>query len=155
MRVKEVDAKEEQDDIEADYIIDEKARTATLTPKGQARAEAYFKIDNLNDPENSTLQHHINRQSKRAASCRRMSIMLCATVRSIIVDEFTSRLMFGRRYNEGLHQAIEAEGVKVHMNPRRSPTIYQFQEELLPPVRQAVRHDRYGADRGRGVPLHL
>ena len=64
MRVKEVDAKEEQDDIEADYIIDEKARTATLTPKGQARAEAYFKIDNLNDPENSTLQHHINQAIK-------------------------------------------------------------------------------------------
>ena len=64
LRVKEVDAKEEQDDIDADYIVDEKARTATLTPHGQAKAEAYFQVANLSDPENTTLQHHVNQAIK-------------------------------------------------------------------------------------------
>ena len=69
LRVKEVDAKEEQDDIDADYIVDEKAKTATLTPHGQKRAEAYFKVENLSDPANTTLQHHINQAIKHAALC--------------------------------------------------------------------------------------
>ena len=124
MRVKEVDAKEEQDDIEADYIIDEKARTATLTPKGQARAEAYFKIDNLNDPENSTLQHHINQAIKARGVMQKDVDYVVRDGQIIIVDEFTGRLMFGRRYNEGLHQAIEAkEGVKVQHESKTLATI--------------------------------
>ncbi|MGM9613174.1 MAG: preprotein translocase subunit SecA, partial [Butyricicoccus sp.] len=124
MRVKEVDAKEEQDDIEADYIVDEKARTATLTPKGQARAEAYFKVDNLNDPENSTLQHHINQAIKARGIMQKDVDYVVRDGQIIIVDEFTGRLMFGRRYNEGLHQAIEAkEGVQVQHESKTLATI--------------------------------
>ena len=124
LRVKEVDAKEEQDDIEADYIVDEKARTATLTPKGQARAEAYFKIENLSDPENTTLMHHINQAIKAHGVMQRDIDYVVREGQIIIVDEFTGRLMFGRRYNEGLHQAIEAkEGVKVQHESKTLATI--------------------------------
>ena len=124
MRVKEVDAKEEQDDIDADYIVDEKARTATLTPKGQTRAEAYFKIENLSDPENTTLMHHINQAIKARGVMQRDIDYVVREGQIIIVDEFTGRLMFGRRYNEGLHQAIEAkEGVKVQHESKTLATI--------------------------------
>lgn len=124
MIVKEIDAKEEQDDIDADYIIDEKAKTATLTPKGTQRAEAYFKIENLNDPENSTLQHHINQAIKARGVMHRDIDYVVKDGQIIIVDEFTGRLMFGRRYNEGLHQAIEAkEGVKVQHESKTLATI--------------------------------
>ena len=119
-----MDAKEEQDDIEADYIVDEKARTATLTPKGQARAEAYFKIENLNDPENTTLQHHINQAIKARGIMQKDVDYVVRDGQIIIVDEFTGRLMFGRRYNEGLHQAIEAkEGVQVQHESKTLATI--------------------------------
>ncbi len=124
LRVKEVDAKEEQDDIEADYIVDEKARTATLTPKGQERAEAYFHVDNLSDPENTTLMHHINQAIKAYGVMQRDVDYVVREGEIIIVDEFTGRLMFGRRYNEGLHQAIEAkEGVKVQNESKTLATI--------------------------------
>ena len=124
LRVKEVDAKEEQDDIEADYIVDEKARTATLTPHGQARAEAYFKVENLSDPENTTLQHHINQAIKARGVMQKDVDYVVRDGQIIIVDEFTGRLMFGRRYNEGLHQAIEAkEGVKVQHESKTLATI--------------------------------
>ncbi len=124
LRVKEVDAKEEQDDIDADYIVDEKARTATLTPKGTARAEAYFKVENLADPENTTLQHHINQAIKARGVMQKDVDYVVRDGQIIIVDEFTGRLMFGRRYNEGLHQAIEAkEGVKVQHESKTLATI--------------------------------
>ena len=124
LRVKEVDAKEEQDDIKADYIVDEKARTATLTPKGQQRAEQYFHIDNLSDPENTTLMHHINQAIKARGVMQRDVDYVVRDGQIIIVDEFTGRLMFGRRYNEGLHQAIEAkEGVKVQNESKTLATI--------------------------------
>ena len=124
LRVKEVDAKEEQDDIDADYIVDEKAKTATLTPHGQKRAEAYFKVENLSDPENTTLQHHINQAIKARGVMQRDVDYVVRDGQIIIVDEFTGRLMFGRRYNEGLHQAIEAkEGVKVQHESKTLATI--------------------------------
>ncbi len=124
LRVKEVDAKEEQDDIDADYIIDEKARTATLTPKGQQRAEEYFHVDNLSDPENTTLMHHINQAIKARGVMQRDVDYVVRDGQIVIVDEFTGRLMFGRRYNEGLHQAIEAkEGVKVQNESKTLATI--------------------------------
>ncbi len=124
LRVKEVDAKEEQDDIEADYIVDEKAKTAMLTPHGQARAEAYFKVENLSDPENTTLQHHINQAIKAHGVMQRDVDYVVREGQIIIVDEFTGRLMFGRRYNEGLHQAIEAkEGVEVQHESKTLATI--------------------------------
>lgn len=124
LRVKEVDAKEEQDDIDADYIVDEKARTATLTPHGQAKAEAYFQVANLSDPENTTLQHHVNQAIKARGVMQRDVDYVVRDGQIIIVDEFTGRLMFGRRYNEGLHQAIEAkEGVKVQHESKTLATI--------------------------------
>ena len=124
MRVKEVDNKEEQDDIEADYIIDEKARTATLTPKGQARAERYFSVENLSDPENTTLMHHINQAIKARGVMQRDVNYVVRDGQIVIVDEFTGRLTFGRRYNEGLHQAIEAkEGVEVQHESKTLATI--------------------------------
>ncbi len=124
LRVKEVDAKEEQDDIDADYIVDEKARTATLTPKGQAHAEQYFHVENLSDPANTTLQHHINQAIKARGVMQRDVDYVVRDGQIVIVDEFTGRLMFGRRYNEGLHQAIEAkEGVKVQHESKTLATI--------------------------------
>ena len=124
LRVKEVDAKAEQDNIDADYIVDEKARTATLTPKGQARAESYFRVENLSDPENTTLQHHINQAIKARGVMQRDVDYVVRDGQIVIVDEFTGRLMFGRRYNEGLHQAIEAkESVNVQHESKTLATI--------------------------------
>ena len=124
MRVKEVDAKEEQDDIDADYLIDEKARTATMTPKGIARAEQYFKVENLSDPENTTLLHHINQAIKARGIMKRDVDYVVRDGQVIIVNEFTGLLMFGRRYNEGLHQAIEAkENVTVAHESKTLATI--------------------------------
>ena len=124
LRVKEVDAKEEQDDIDADYIVDEKARSATITPAGARKAEAYFGIESLNDPENLTLAHHINQAIKARGVMRRDVDYVVKDGEVIIVDEFTGRLMIGRRYNEGLHQAIEAkEGVQVERESKTLATI--------------------------------
>lgn len=124
MKVKEVDQKEEQDDIEADYIVDEKARTATLTPQGSKRAEAYFNIESLNDPENLTLAHHINQAIKARGVMQKDVDYVVKDGEIIIVDEFTGRLMIGRRYNEGLHQAIEAkENVDVQRESKTLATI--------------------------------
>ncbi len=125
LRVKEIDAKEEQDDIDADYIVDEKARTAVLTPKGVARAEHDFALaEPLTSPENATLLHHIN-QAIKARGVMRLDIdYVIRDGEIIIVDEFTGRLMYGRRYNEGLHQAIEAkENVKVARENKTLATI--------------------------------
>ncbi len=124
LRVKEIDAKEEQDDIEADYIVDEKARTAVLTPKGVEKAERFFNISNLTDPENATLVHHINQAIKARGVMQRDVDYVVRDGQVIIVDEFTGRLMYGRRYNEGLHQAIEAkENVSVRRESKTLATI--------------------------------
>ena len=123
-KVVEVDQKEEQDDIDADYIIDEKGKTATLTPQGVKRAEAYFHLDNLMDAENITLQHHINQAIKAHGIMHRDVDYVVKDGEVLIVDEFTGRLMIGRRYNEGLHQAIEAkEGVTVARESKTLATI--------------------------------
>ena len=109
-RVASVDTKEEEDpDIDADYIVDEKARTVTLTARGVAKAEQQFQIDNLADPENTTLSHHINQAIRARGLMKRDIDYVVKDGEVIIVDEFTGRLMFGRRYSEGLHQAIEAK----------------------------------------------
>ncbi len=109
-RVKAVDAKEEEDATDdADYIVDEKARTATLTSQGIAKAEQAFNVENLSDPENTTLSHHINQAIKARGVMKRDIDYVVKDGEVIIVDEFTGRLMYGRRYNEGLHQAIEAK----------------------------------------------
>ena len=109
-RVASVDTKEEEDpDIDADYIVDEKARTVTLTARGIAKAEQAFNLENLADPENTTLSHHINQAIRARGLMKRDIDYVVKDGEVIIVDEFTGRLMFGRRYSEGLHQAIEAK----------------------------------------------
>ena len=108
--IAETDEKEEEDvNVDADYIVDEKARTATLTARGIAKAEQYFEIENLSDPENSTIAHHINQAIKAHGTMKRDIDYVVKDGEVVIVDEFTGRLMFGRRYSEGLHQAIEAK----------------------------------------------
>ena len=124
-RIAKVDEKEEEDvNIDADYIVDEKARTATLTARGIKKAEQFFNIENLADPENTTLSHHINQAIKARGVMKRDIDYVVKDGQVIIVDEFTGRLMFGRRYNEGLHQAIEAkEGVTVAHESKTLATI--------------------------------
>ncbi|MDD2418000.1 MAG: preprotein translocase subunit SecA [Oscillospiraceae bacterium] len=124
VKVREQDSKEEQDNVDADYIVDEKARTATLTRSGVVRAEKNFQLENLMDPDNVTLLHHINQAIKARGVMQRDIDYVVKDGEVLIVDEFTGRLMFGRRYNEGLHQAIEAkEGVKVERESKTLATI--------------------------------
>ena len=109
-RVASVDTKEEEDpDLDADYVVDEKARTVTLTARGIAKAEQQFQVANLADPENTTLSHHINQAIRARGLMKRDIDYVVKDGEVIIVDEFTGRLMYGRRYNDGLHQAIEAK----------------------------------------------
>ena len=125
-RVAELNEKEDNDELykDADYIVDEKAKTATLTPSGVKKAEAYFNIDNLTDADNITIQHHINQAIKAHGVMKRDIEYVVKDGEVIIVDEFTGRLMYGRRYNEGLHQAIEAkEGVTVARESKTLATI--------------------------------
>ena len=103
------DKEEESDDIDADYVVDEKARTVTLTARGIAKAEKQFALENLSDPENTTLSHHINQAIRARGLMKRDVDYVVREGEVIIVDEFTGRLMFGRRYSDGLHQAIEAK----------------------------------------------
>ncbi len=124
IKVKEHDDKEETDDVDADYIVDEKANTATLTPRGAENAEKYFNVENINDADNMTLLHHINQAIKAHGVMKRDVDYVVKDGEVIIVDEFTGRLMLGRRYNDGLHQAIEAkEGVTVARENRTLATI--------------------------------
>ena len=124
-KVREVDSKEDMDaNYDGDYIVDEKAKTATLTPSGIEKAEKFFGIENLSDPENNTISHHINQAIRAHGIMQRDIDYVVKDGEVIIVDEFTGRLMFGRRYNEGLHQAIEAkEGVKVEHESKTLATI--------------------------------
>jgi len=123
--VTEVDSKEEEDvNIDADYIVDEKARSATLTARGVKKAEQFFHLENLSDPENSTIAHHINQALKAHGTMRKDVDYVVKDGEVVIVDEFTGRLMFGRRYSEGLHQAIEAkERVSVQRESKTLATI--------------------------------
>ena len=118
------DDKELQDQYDCDYIVDEKDRTVSLTQKGIEKAEQFFNVENLADPENATLSHHINQAMKARGLMKRDIDYVVKDGQVIIVDEFTGRLMYGRRYNEGLHQAIEAkEGVKVASENKTLATI--------------------------------
>ncbi|MBQ9778470.1 MAG: preprotein translocase subunit SecA, partial [Clostridia bacterium] len=121
---KEVDNKEETDDLDADYLVDEKGRNAILTPRGAKRAEEFFGIDNLNDPENADLAHHV-KQAIHAWGVMKCDVDYVVNENGVmIVDSFTGRIMPGRRYSNGLHQAIEAkEGVEVQKENRTLATI--------------------------------
>ena len=124
--VVEIDVKQDQDEINenVDYIIDEKAKTATITRSGVKKAEKYFNVDNLMDPENMTLLHHINQALKAHGVMHAEIDYVVKDGEVIIVDEFTGRLMLGRRFNDGLHQAIEAkEGVKIAHESKTLATI--------------------------------
>ena len=122
--IKEMDSKESYDDIDADYIVDEKANNAILTPRGAQKAEQFFGISNLSDPENSEISHHIN-QAVRAHGIMKIDVDYVVNEHGVmIVDTFTGRLMPGRRFNNGLHQAIEAkEGVKIEKESKTLATI--------------------------------
>jgi len=123
-RVTETDTKASDEDIDADYLIDEKAKTATLLKAGVAKAERAFNVENLSDPENTTLSHHINQALKANGTMARDRDYVVKDGQVIIVDEFTGRMMFGRRYSDGLHQAIEAkEHVKVERESKTLATI--------------------------------
>ncbi len=118
------DEKQEQDDLDCDYYVEEKSRTANLTASGIEKAERYFGVENLGDIENTTLMHHINQAMKARGVMKRDIDYVVKDGQVIIVDEFTGRLMYGRRYNEGLHQAIEAkENVSVAHESRTLATI--------------------------------
>ena len=144
--VTETDDKAEEDPtIDADYVVDEKAKTATLTARGIAKAEEFFGLENLSDPENSTIAHHINQAIKAHGTMKRDVDYVVKDGEIIIVDEFTGRLMFGRRYSEGLHQAIEAkEHVSVQRESKTLATI-TFQNYFR----------LYGSDGGGGILHHL
>ena len=122
--IKEMDSKETYEDIEADYIVDEKANNAILTASGTEKAEAFFELENLSDPENSEIAHHIN-QAIRAHGVMKRDVDYVVNENGVmIVDAFTGRIMPGRRYSNGLHQAIEAkEGVKVENENKTVATI--------------------------------
>lgn len=124
-RITSVDNEEEEAaDIDADYIVDEKAKTATLTARGVEKAERAFNVVNLSDIENTTLAHHINQALKARGVMRRDIDYVVKDGEVLIVDEFTGRIMYGRRYNEGLHQAIEAkEGVEIANESKTFATI--------------------------------
>lgn len=124
----ELDNKQDNDEYYKEngieYIVDEKAKTATLTPLGVKKAEEFFGVDNLTDPDNLTIQHHVNQAIKAYGVMKRDIDYVVKDGEVIIVDEFTGRLMYGRRYNEGLHQAIEAkEGVKIANESKTLATI--------------------------------
>ena len=122
--IKELDRKVEHDDILADYIVDEKARSTTLTKYGIEKAEEFFEIENLSDPANSELYHHIQQAIKAHGIMHRDTDYVIHDGQIIIVDAFTGRLMPGRRYSDGLHQAIEAkEKVKIQRENRTIATI--------------------------------
>ena len=110
------DKEEEATDIDADYVVDEKGKSVTLTARGIKKAEEFFHLDNLSDPENSTIAHHINQAIRAHGIMKRDVDYVVKDGEVVIVDEFTGRLMFGRRYSEGLHQAIEA---KEHLSVQR------------------------------------
>ena len=124
--VRETDSKVSDEDVnyDGDYVVDEKAKSCTLTPSGVKKAEEYFGLENLNDADNISISHHVNQAIRAHGIMKRDVDYVVKDGEVIIVDEFTGRLMFGRRYNEGLHQAIEAkEGVKVAHESKTLATI--------------------------------
>ena len=122
--IKEMDNKEDHDNIDADYIVDEKARNAVLTPRGAKKAESFFGVENFTDPENAELMHYVNQAIKAHGTMFRDRQYVVTDKGVIIVDEFTGRMMYGRRYSDGLHQAIEAkEGVKIEKENKTLATI--------------------------------
>lgn len=123
-RIKEIDAKEDQENVDADYIVDEKARTAVLTGTGLKKAEAHFGVENIGDVEHMGLMHHLNNAIRARGVMQKDVDYLVRDGAVLIIDSFTGRVMHGRRYSNGLHQAIEAkEGVKIERENKTMATI--------------------------------
>lgn len=126
LKVAEINAKEDNEELfnDYDYVVDEKAKTASLTKSGVEKAEKYFNIENLTDPEHINIQHHINQAIKANGVMQRDIDYVVRDGEVLIVDEFTGRIMYGRRYNEGLHQALEAkENVKIEKESKTLASI--------------------------------
>ena len=126
VRIRETDDKktDEELNLDGDYVVDEKAKTCTLTPSGVRKAEEFFNLENLNDPDNITISHHIQQAIRAYGVMKRDVDYVVKDGEVLIVDEFTGRIMYGRRYNEGLHQAIEAkEGVKIAHESKTLATV--------------------------------
>ena len=157
----ETDSKEEEDpNIDADYIVDEKAKSVTLTARGIAKAEEFFHLDNLGDPENSTISHHINQAIRAYGIMKRDVDYVVKDGEIVIVDEFTGRLMVGRRYS--VRPPLQRGSASGHRGQGKGAGAAGEQDaghhhlpELLPYVHQAVRYDRYGHDGGGGIRHHL
>ena len=123
-RIKELDSKEEHEDIDADYIVDEKARNAVFTAEGLKKAEQHFNVENIGDAENNDLMHYLNNAIRARGVMKRDVDYVVKDGQVLIVDSFTGRIMDGRRYSNGLHQAIEAkEGVKIEKENKTQATI--------------------------------
>jgi preprotein translocase subunit SecA len=135
-----------------DYTVEEKERAVVFTEDGARKAETAFSINNLTDPENNELNHHLLNALKANALFKRDVDYVVQNGEVVIVDEFTGRLMVGRRYSDGLHQAIEA---KEHVKVERESKTHHHLPKLLPHVQKTRRHDRYSQNRGGGVPGHL
>ena len=147
------DKAEEDEDLDADYVVDEKAKTATLTARGTAKAERYFNLENLSDLENSTLSHHINQALKAHGVMKRDIDYVVKDGEVIIVDEFTADSCWAAATPRACTRPLrQGEGRRAARKPHPG---HHYLPELLPSLRQALRHDRHGPDRGRGVPDHL
>ena len=167
------DKVEAEEQVDGDYVVDEKRKTATLTESGVKKAEAFFHVENLADADNMSLRHYIDGAIKARGVMHRDTDYIVKDGEVIIVDEFTGRLMYGRRFNDGLHQAIEAkEGVTVAAESKtlashagqlfvhaevvlEGDAGHRHLPELLPHVQKAVRHDWYSLHRGRRVQRNL
>ena len=149
-RVAEQDSKEELDNITQDVIVDEKARQATLTKNGIAKAERFFHVENYANAENMELQHHISQALQANAIMKRDIDYVVKDGQIIIVDEFTGRLMEGRRFNQGLHQAIEAKEGVTDSKREQNPCLYHI-PKLFQNVQKVVRYDRYRHERGQRI----
>ncbi len=124
IRIKQIDAKEDQEELDCDYIVDEKARSAVLTGTGLKKAEKHFGVENIGDPENNALMHHLNNAIRARGVMQRDVDYVVKDGEVLIVDTFTGRIMHGRRYSNGLHQALEAkEGVKIERENKTMATI--------------------------------
>jgi len=148
------DKEEEATDIDADYVVDEKARSVTLTARGVKKAEEFFHLDNLSDPENSTIAHHINQAIKAHGIMKRDVDYVVKDGEVVIVDEFTGRAHVRPPVLRGSAPGHRGQGAPVRP-AREQDACHHHVPKLLPPLPQAVRHDRYGADGGGGIRHHL
>lgn len=144
------DFDQQEDNEKYDYIVDLKAKSATLTQKGIEKAEREFGLENLNDIENSSIVHHINKALHAHGVMKKDTDYIVKDGQVLIVDEFTGRIMYGRRYNDGLHQALEAKE-KVKIADESKTLANNYIPKLLQNVWKTFRNDRYCNDRRKRI----